>query len=307
MIFNEKRLMVTNQGFKLQGTLATPEGSSDHAVIIMPGSGQVNQDGNHKKFQSNLYRDLAYFLYEIGVPSLRFDKRGTGMSEGTFNETGLSDFISDAAVWMRELKKHYNRITLIGHSEGAITGPAVMKLEPADGFIFLCGFMGTGEELIAYQRELLQKEVQQTTGFKKYLFKILRVEKNIEKSSKSVDQKIAQTTAPAIKYRGTTINAKWIREMKAYHITDFMNSVPCRSLAIEGARDIQIKPGSAAEFASFSGAEHIVISDMNHILRRRDRPHSLLGLQKEYQKDLRDKDLHPELLKQLKIWFSNSN
>ncbi|TFE00085.1 alpha/beta hydrolase [Jeotgalibacillus sp. R-1-5s-1] len=306
MMMNKEQEMVIQQaGFKLSGTLSLPAEPAHTAVMLIAGSGKVDREGNHAKFKSNIYKDLSYFFNSIGVAVLRYDKRGTGKSEGVYNETGLYDFIGDAAAWLKALKETglFKQVIVVGHSEGTIIGPAVLKQEPADGFVFLCGSSGTGAEMLSYQNEWLRKEIRETNGLKGLLFKALKVEKKINKQTQAVYSKIAATSDAELKYRGVKLNAKWMREMNNFDLRDYLSGLSGKLLAVEGGKDVQVKPGSAQDFAEKTGGEYLVIENMNHLLRERTESHSLLGLLKEYKKELKDKPLHPALLDSLLEWI----
>ncbi|WP_173916781.1 alpha/beta fold hydrolase [Halobacillus sp. Marseille-Q1614] len=296
---------IESAGIQLAGTYSVPEQPSGDAVLIVAGSGEVDRDGNAKKFKADLYKDLAEFFNEQGAAVLRYDKRGVKESKGSYAEAGLSDFIEDAASALRFLKQQegIERVYLLGHSEGAIMGPAIFEKEPADGFVFLCGSIGTGEELIAYQNERIRKEVRETKGFKGWLFRTLKVENKIKKQSAQVESKINATTEPVVRYRGIRLNAKWMREIKAYDMRSYFSCIPEKTIAIEGGMDVQVELGSARQLSEQTGAELKEIPDMNHVLRKQTEQGSLLNLKKIYKKSLAEEKLHPELLHSLKTWL----
>lgn len=78
--------------------------------------------GGHKVGRYRVYVDIADHLAKSGIGTLRFDFRGSGDSEGNFNDITLEDQVSDALLAMHYLENHpqvdKNRIGLIGRSFG---------------------------------------------------------------------------------------------------------------------------------------------------------------------------------------------
>jgi alpha/beta superfamily hydrolase len=78
--------------------------------------------GGHKVGRYRVYVDIAHHLAKSGIGTLRFDFRGSGDSEGDFNDITLEDQVSDTLVAMHYLEKHpavdNSRIGLLGRSFG---------------------------------------------------------------------------------------------------------------------------------------------------------------------------------------------
>lgn len=304
---NKQEIVFTPPGsaYAISGVWEVPTGFSGQAVVLVSGSGPVDRDGNIPKWKNNLYLTFAESLHDMGIATLRYDKPGTGKSSGDYNEAGLWDYIDAAAEALRTVKRFpdVRQVTLIGHSEGAIIGPAVLSKEPADRFVFFSGTVGSGEELLSFQLTELMKELREISGLKGFFIKLFNVEKKLLKQNQKVLRKMRETKEAKISYRGAKLNAKWYRDMLAFDWKAYKEHVPKHSLAIEGGRDIQVQQGSAEQFAKLTGAKAVVIPDMNHIMRRREEPNTLFGIQKQYKKDLAEQPIHPELVKAFEHFF----
>jgi len=121
----EREVLFQSGNVELSGTVTLPSlGENFPGVLLIPGSGQIDRNENAKKMHINVFGEIAFFLANNNIASLRYDKRGVGRSEGNFWETGLMDNISDALAALDFFKKYKgiqsDKVFLLGHSEGAI-------------------------------------------------------------------------------------------------------------------------------------------------------------------------------------------
>jgi predicted alpha/beta hydrolase len=81
----------------LEGEMIVVDGAL-HAVVIVPGSGPTDRDGNSSQgLATNTYRLLAEGLAEAGISSVRIDKRGlygSSMAIANPNNVTLSAYVS---------------------------------------------------------------------------------------------------------------------------------------------------------------------------------------------------------------------
>lgn len=125
---------------RLAGTLTLPRGPGPHpAIVLVPGSGEVNRDGS--LFGHQFYLVLADHLTRQGFAVLRSDKRGLGQSGGDYASATTYDFASDTGAALAFLRGRpgidARRIGLVGHSEGALAGSIVAARDPALSFLVL--------------------------------------------------------------------------------------------------------------------------------------------------------------------------
>lgn len=296
--------------YPLKGTITIPEGGKETypAVLIISGTGQGDRDGNVKGININLYKLLSEFITSLGFITLRYDKRGTHESGGNYYETGVFDLIDDASAAIRYLKSHpqvdSDRLIILGHSEGALLAPAVHQKEDAAGLILLAGFFGPSKEMLVMQNDLLREEIRNTNGFKGMFFKLLNVAGKIEKQQAFLTQKIMDSTEPVMKFKGTKINAKWFREQQSYNVGDFLSRVVVPVIAITGDKDVQVPPEDVRKvFEMVQGdAECHIVPNMNHLLRKYEKNHTMLGLMKEYKSQV-GQPTHPDLEELLRKWL----
>ncbi|MCO5220467.1 MAG: alpha/beta fold hydrolase [Thermomicrobiales bacterium] len=123
----------------IYGSLMVPDDlapdDSRAAALIISGSGPTDRDGNSIGMPLGTNRNLAVTLAEAGIPSLRYDKIGSG-------QTGLGSHVDgtgidyelflqqarDAAAFLAEQPGvDPSKLILVGHSEGALFALALAQ------------------------------------------------------------------------------------------------------------------------------------------------------------------------------------
>ena len=137
--------LTTDQG-TLHGSLLLPQSDKPLPVaLLIAGSGPTDRNGNNPEGGHNdALKKLAQVLARNGIASLRYDKRGVAASRSaTPDERDLSveRYVADASSWVRQLKDdaRFDRVILIGHSEGALIASLAAADSPADALVSIAG------------------------------------------------------------------------------------------------------------------------------------------------------------------------
>jgi uncharacterized protein len=234
---NEQHITFSNAGITLAGTLALPStGGPYPAVVMIPGSGQVDRDENHKKIKINTFNEFARLLADRGIASLRYDKRGVGESQGDYFATGFYDNAADARaafVWIQTRTDVIaEKVFLLGHSEGAFIASNLMGngLEAA-GIILLAGGAQVGEAELVWQAQQVIKGMK---GFQKWLIDTLHID--AMKAQRKSIEKIKKSTKDSYRVQLIArLNAKWMREFLTYNPADDVKKITVPVLALTGS------------------------------------------------------------------------
>jgi uncharacterized protein len=95
-------------------------------VLIIPGSGPTDRDGNNPLGVSSAsYRLLAEDLAKQGIASLRIDKRGLFGSKAAIadaNAVTIDAYAADVRNWAKAVQSKTKRkcVWILGHSEGGL-------------------------------------------------------------------------------------------------------------------------------------------------------------------------------------------
>ncbi len=147
----------------LSGTLELPEGVGPWpGVLLIAGSGPTDRDGNNALVPAAIdnLKGLAQDLALRGVASLRYDKRGVGRSTYPgLSESALrfEDLVADAVLLAQRFgaDEHIARLSLVGHSEGALVAALAATQANAQGVVSISGAGNRASTLMRTQIEAL--------------------------------------------------------------------------------------------------------------------------------------------------------
>ena len=146
--------IASSDGVMLGATLSVPAHvTRPDAVILVHGSGPQTRDEEGDGHRS--FAVLADQLARQGIAVLRYDKRGVGRSTGSYAEHTQQDLVNDlhAAIAALRIRNQFQRIGVIGHSEGPMIAAALAARHPASvDFIVSLGGVGLpGIDMILLQ------------------------------------------------------------------------------------------------------------------------------------------------------------
>ena len=242
----------------IHGTLLESADSNSVLSIIISGSGPTDRDGNSTYIKSDYLKMLAEGLFENGISSYRYDKRGVGNSIGKIksgDEVKFSDFINDAISIINHFRgtNKFKKVAVIGHSEGALIGMIASRLI-ADSFISIAG---AGEDYLT----LIQRQLSNRAPFVKSM------------SDSIIEQlrnnKIVDTVSPLMNNLFNPSNQRFLIDANRYKPVEEISKLDIPVLIVQGTNDIQIEVTDAQmldEAALKSRLE--IIKGMNHVFRQ---------------------------------------
>jgi hypothetical protein len=256
----EKVISIETGIGKLEGSLLTSDVKGSNTVaLIIAGSGPTDRNGNNPSMTNNALKMLAEELALVGISSLRYDKRGIGQSKAAgLKEIDLrfDHYINDARHWIDYLVtlNNFNKIIVIGHSEGSLIGMIASQQTNVDKYISLAG---AGQPIDLTIRAQLKAQppivLKQSTPI---LDKLLK--------GKTVDNVPVFLNAlfrPSIQ----PYMISWFKYDPRLEIAKLNKPV----LIVQGDTDIQVSLTDADNLAIANNkAKKVVIKNMNHIFKQ---------------------------------------
>jgi len=316
LAFAEQTVELDIAGKPQQATLTLPAASSDHddsattqhraAVLLLTDNGPMDRNQNTVHAQLNIFNQVAHHLAERGIISLRYDKRGCGLSKGKFDAAGHSDLLQDAQAWLDHFIKLPRvaglPVFLLGHGEGALMASRLCADNRAiAGQVLITPFVEDYESIIRRQAENALRDIEQLEGFKgKVIRFFVKINGDQLAKQKKLISRIRKSRRDTLKIRKQVINAKWIREMVNLDAQAIYEKVDTPSLIIGGEKDLQCRPEDTPRVAALlkGPTEHHLLSDLTHILR----PDPATPSVQHYLK-LSIEDIDPRLLSLTSNWF----
>ncbi|MDE2856499.1 MAG: alpha/beta fold hydrolase [Chloroflexota bacterium] len=126
---SESDISFSNAGQTIVGTLAMPAGEGPFPVaLLLHGFTGTRHELPVLGTEDTMFSRAARWLGERGVASLRIDFRGSGESEGAWEDTTFSGQISDAIAALDYLEMlegvDSGNMSILGLSQGGLVGAA---------------------------------------------------------------------------------------------------------------------------------------------------------------------------------------
>jgi hypothetical protein len=285
----------------LAGTITYPKMGSDFpAVILISGSGP--QDRNSELLNHKPFLVLADYLTKRGIAVLRVDDRGTGESEGNYNETGLNGFVNDTESAFEFLKTrkeiNHSKIGLIGHSLGGIIAPIIASEDTDVSFIVILAGSGIrGDKLMLLQKEIIERKMgvpeigitQGQNNMKGAYDIILKSNENqteLQVELKNYFTKVFGAMLPEsqIQTISEQMSIPWLTDFIKFDPQTALSKTKCPVLALNGANDLQVPSKENLEtiekILKENGNEDVEtkqLENLNHLFQE-----SKTGLPNEY-------------------------
>lgn len=248
----------------LSGTALGPLSANAPVVLIVPGSGPTDRDGNNPLgVRASPYRLIAEGLAAQGISSVRIDKRGmfgSARAVQDANAVTMEDYADDIGTWVAAIRQRTGSrcVWVLGHSEGGLV--ALVAARQAHG---VCGLL-----LVATAGRRLGDVIREQIGanpanapIREQADAILR---SLEAGRRVASDDIAPALLPLFRpeVQGFLISA--LARDPARLIACYPGAV----LILQGLRDLQVGQADAERLRlAQPRAEMILLRDVNHVLK----------------------------------------
>ena len=245
----------------IYGTLLVPTNihTKIPVALIIAGSGPTDRDGNNPVMKNNSLKLLAESLAQKGIASIRYDKRGVGVSKQAAKsefDLKFDDYIQDAVGWIDLIKQEnlFSKIIVIGHSEGSLIGMNAAK--KANGFISLSGAGNSADFVLKDQLSVQGKQIQDMCF---PIIDSLKAGKLVSNINPILNSLFRESVQPYM--------ISWFKHNPQADLAQL--NYPC--LIVQGDNDLQVSIKEAKLLAAVSDKHQLVIIEkMNHVLKTID-------------------------------------
>lgn len=256
---DEYTVELTSPKGNLYGSLVVPTGDSvETVVLIVPGGGPTDRNGNQKMMRNNAYRMLAINLANKNIATLRYDKRGIGASRSASQngDFDLPVYIDDVKSWINYLRRdgRFKKVVLLGHSEGALVSlAAIHEGSKVNGLVSVAGMGRSFDQAL---RDQLADEPLYVRNISGRIIDSLKADLNVS----FVPFYLSSMFRPEVQ--------PFMRSIMKYDPQQLIRGINTPIVVIQGDTDTQAKVEDARLLhAANHNSRLIIIVGMNHVLK----------------------------------------
>lgn len=303
--YSQEEVSFTNGDTVLKGTLTLPEKyNADTPVVLMvTGSGLQNRD--EEIFEHKPFAVIADALARAGVASLRYDDRGYGESTGDAVNSTTEDLMNDALAGIFLLRQRFNKVGVLGHSEGGTIAMMLAAKQQPDFIVSMAGMVVSGKETLMDQNQYALKEAGLPEPVVNEYCRLLSgifdrdedAVRNIEDSD--LTDALKQNLRVVVQQAKTPYMECFLN----LDMRDKLKDIHCPVFAINGEKDTQVYYKANLEALNKGLAENNLnfiksFKGLNHLFQ-----HCETGAVTEYA--LIEETISPEVLNQISDWILN--
>lgn len=303
--YSQEDVSFSNGDAVLKGTLSLPEGyDRDTPVLIMiTGSGLQNRD--EEVFDHKPFAVIADALAKKGIATLRYDDRGYGESTGDPVNCTTEDLMNDALSGIDLLRRKFNRVGVLGHSEGGTIALMLGADKKVDFIVSMAGMVISGRETLLDQNRYVFSQAGYPQEIVDEYCELLSLAFD---NDGSLPKKIVASNMPVDLKRNLMavmqqIKTPYMQYFLALDTRDKLGDILCPVLALNGTKDTQVFYKDNLDALSTglpsNDLNRISASEgLNHLFQ-----HCATGSVNEYSTI--EETVSPEILDIISTWISS--
>ena len=295
----------TNGDAVLKGTLTLPDNCDRKTpvLIMVTGSGLQNRD--EEMFSHKPFAVIADAFARAGIATLRYDDRGFGESTGDVVLCTTEDLKNDALAGVKLLRDRFERVGVIGHSEGGTIALMLAGERQVDFAVSLAGMIVSGAEtLLAQNRRafesagLPESEVEAFARLLSDTFTAIRTRAPLPSADNyDITDALRKNYAAAL----PSLRTPYMEFFLGLDLSASLSGITCPVMALNGTKDTQVqcdrniavlKAGLPSNSRSVIRAE----DGLNHLFQ-----HCVTGEVSEYKSI--EETFSPEVLSEMIAWI----
>ena len=295
----------TNGDAVLKGTLTLPDNCDRKTpvLIMVTGSGLQNRD--EEMFSHKPFAVIADAFARAGIATLRYDDRGFGESTGDVVLCTTEDLKNDALAGVKLLRDRFERVGVIGHSEGGTIALMLAGERQVEFAVSLAGMIVSGAEtLLAQNRRafesagLPESEVEAFARLLSDTFTAIRTRAPLPSADNyDITDALRKNYAAAL----PSFRTPYMEFFLGLDLSASLSGITCPVMALNGTKDTQVQCDrniAALEAGLPSNIRSVIRAEdgLNHLFQ-----HCVTGEVSEYKNI--EKTFSPEVISQMISWL----
>ena len=303
--YTQEEVSFANGDAVLKGTLVLPEGCTRQTPVLIMVTGSGLQDRDERLFEHRPFAVIADALARAGIATLRYDDRGFGESTGDIINCTTEDLKNDALSGIRLLRERFDKVGVIGHSEGGAIALMLAAEKQADFIVSLAGMAISGAEALVSQNRLTLAAAgfpeETVDAYCKLIAEAFDVRVHggvMPQPGPNLPEALKQNFQAVL----MQIQSPYMKAFLALDMRPLLGSISCPVLALNGTKDTQVEYeqnlGALRSGLPATPANKIeAVEGVNHMFQ-----HCTTGMVQEYRNI--EETFAPEVLETMVAWIS---
>lgn len=303
--YSQEEVSFTNGDVVLQGTLVLPEGYTREtpALVMVTGSGIQNRD--EELFEHKPFAVIADALAREGIATLRYDDRGFNGYDGNINDCTTDDFKNDALAGIYMLRERFDKVGVIGHSEGGTIAMMLAAEKQTDFIISLAGMSISGAETLVWQNRLALLAAGLPEDTVDMYCRLIADAFDAKNNGMPMPDAARYDLPDALKQNYLAVLAQlrmpYMSSFVSLDMRPLLGNITCPVMALNGVKDIQVEHEAnlgAIRNGLPANEKNVIeaIDGLNHLFQ-----HCSTGATSEYR-DI-EETFAPEVLEKIINWL----
>jgi len=304
--YTAEEVSFTDGNVVLNGTLTLPEEYTHQTPVLVMVTGSGIQNRDSEIFDHRPFAVMADALARAGIASLRYDDRGFGGYDGNINDCTTEDFKNDALAAIDFLRKRFDKVGVLGHSEGGTIALMIAAEQKADFIVSLAGMTVSGAETLVGQNRSTLAGLGFSEDVVNSYCSLLQKAFDVRTHGGRMPDPEAYGIPESLMQNYWAVVAQIQTPYMIYFLSldmrPLLGQIRCPVLALNGTKDIQVEHeanlGALRDLLPANSESMIVsVEGLNHLFQ-----HCETGEVTEYRKI--EETISPDVLDMMIRWLS---
>lgn len=305
--YTTEEVSFSNGDAVLKGTLTMPADCDRKTPVLVMVTGSGLQNRDEEMFSHKPFAVIADAFARAGIATLRYDDRGFGESTGDVVLCTTEDLKNDALAGVKLLRDRFERVGVIGHSEGGTIALMLAGERQVDFAVSLAGMIVSGAETLlaqnrrAFESAGLPESESEVEAFARLLsdtFTAIRTRSPLPSADNyDITDALRKNYAAAL----PSFRTPYMEFFLGLDLSASLSGITCPVMALNGTKDTQVQCDrniAALEAGLPSNSRSVIRAEdgLNHLFQ-----HCVTGEVSEYKSI--EETFSPEVLSEMIAWI----